>query len=38
MADGESLVDHFSTGLIGLDPDDCLLIPAGCGLRTNRAV
>lgn len=34
MADGESLVDRFSTGLIGLDPDD--LLTDSCGLRAEN--
>ena len=34
MADGESLVDRFSTDLIGLDPDD--LLTDSCGLRAEN--
>jgi hypothetical protein len=34
MADGESLVDRFSTGLIGLDPAD--LLTDSCGLRAEN--
>src|SRR5215472_18585129 len=34
LGDGESLVDRFSNGLIGLDPDDLLIDP--CPLRAEN--
>src|SRR5215831_15004493 len=34
FGDGESLVDQFSNGLIGLDPDDLLIDP--CPLRAEN--
>jgi hypothetical protein len=35
LADGKSLVDRFSSGLIGLDPDDLLADP--CPLRAENS-
>jgi hypothetical protein len=35
LADGKSLVDRFSSGLIGLDPDDLLTDP--CPLRAENS-
>ncbi len=35
LADGKSLIDRFSSGLIGLDPDDLLTDP--CPLRAENS-